>query len=353
MWSNRFCKFGVAVSVPFIVLQCDLLWQSIASSVVEDCHYSRATAPDVMLLDNDKRRTDYNLKNAFEKIKARNGYLSTTNTDNSQWRHKTGGTPAFHTIPEVATSGSVMSLLSPVYTCPWTLHRTNYVSESNFDGGKWTCGLEEIYAARRQQQRSSQEAPKCVVYSFGSNNDDFFERDVQRLDPDCEIHIFDPTSGVPPASWKDKYQFHPLGLCVGDTTTSFTVGEGNQKKTFPCKSLQAHMKDLGHSHVDIFKADVEGMEWDLVSNWQNETRIGQVLLEFHFWVKSPSLPELLREYIIPLERLGYFLQTLEPVAAKIPAFEITFLNVNWCPQGVHRGIFNSQMYPSTPGVNND
>lgn len=280
-----------------------------------------------------KPQQDFALKNALERIKARNAYLATENTDISQWRHKTGGPPAFHKVP--VTSGTVVSLLSPVYTCPWTLHRTNYVSESNFDGGKWTCGLQEM--------------KECIVYSFGSNNDDFFERDVRLQNPHCQIHIFDPTSGTPPAAWKGLgYHFHSSGLCVG-SQTSFQI---NQKE-YPCKSLQGHMNDLGHDHIDIFKADVEGMEWDLVSQWPlEETRIGQLLLEFHFWVKSPPLPDLLRKYMIPLERAGYLLQTLEPVGATIEAFEMTFLNVNWSPEGFNRKLFDASMYPSTPGIDN-
>jgi hypothetical protein len=271
------------------------------------------------------------LKNALVRIKARNAYLGTKNTDISVW--KTGGTPAFHKAS--STSGPNVALLSPVYDCPWTLHRTNFVSESQFDGGKWTCGVQEMQG--------------CIVYSFGSNNDDFFERDVRLQNPRCEIHIFDPTSGTPPVEWKELgYHFHPSGLCVG-SQTSFTAS----KQQYPCKSLQGHMNDLGHDHVDIVKADVEGMEWDLVSQWPlEETRIGQLLLEFHFWKTSPFLPDLLRKYIIPLERAGYFLHTLEPVAAMHPSYEITFLNVNWSPDGIDRKIFDASMYPSTPGIDN-
>lgn len=281
--------------------------------------------------DHHAANNDNTLLNALERIKVRNAYLATNNTDVSQWRHKTGGPPAFHRTS--ITAGSVIALLAPVYTCPYTLRRTNYVSQSNFDGGKWTCGVKEM-------------KNKSIVYSFGSNQDDFFEADLLRRNAQCEIHIFDPTSGDPPESWKTKYHFHSSGLCANSNATSFAINN----KAYPCKSLQEHMKDLGHDHVDIVKADVEGMEFGLVRNWGDETRIGQVLLEFHFWVQKPNLPVFLRNYIIPLERLGFFLVTLEPVAASIEAFEMNFLNVNWSPDGVDRGIYTPEMYPSTPGV---
>merc|ERR1711935_998544 len=183
------------------------------------------------------------LRNALERIRARNAYLQTTNTDVSQW--KLGGTPAFHGLSlSRQPPGTIVSLLSPVYPCPWTLRRSNYVSEVPFDGGKWTCGLAEL-----QHRRTP-----CVVYSFGSNNDDFFERDVKVASPDCEVHIFDPTSGTPPVDWQRRYHFHPFGLCVGSAT---------HFGSFPCRNIRQIMIDLNHTYVDLLKADVEGMEWPL------------------------------------------------------------------------------------------
>lgn len=304
------------------------------------------------------------LQNALTRIKARNAYLCTRNTDTSQWRRKTGGPPAFHDANP--TSGQIISLLSPVITCPWTLHRTNYVSESQFDGGKWSCGLREMREARTNNTTATSRTLSwrdegigipCIVYSFGSNGDDFFELDVHLIYPECEIHVFDPTSGDPPQGWEERYHFHKEGLCVGNATT-FTLDErtttkegGGRPKEYPCRDLSGHMKLLGHSHVDILKADVEGMEWDLTAQWPEDLdTVGQMLLEFHFWVRRPFLPRLLRDHILPLEKLGYFIQTIEPVAAKIDAFEITFLNVNWNIDGTFGNEFRREMYPITPGV---
>jgi hypothetical protein len=297
-----------------------------------------------------KADSNHVLRNALEKVKARNAYLATEDTDVSAW--KLGGTPRFHLLNAGSMQAVVTSLI-PVYTCPWTLHRTNYVSEYNFDGGKWTCGVEEMH-------RNRSAVRPCVVYSFGSNNDDFFERDILKLNPDCEIHIFDPTSGTPPVQWNGTYHFHPSGLCVGNATHFFwkelsgvveNPEPGSNIESFPCKSLQQHMMDLNHTYVDILKADVEGMEWDLTRHW-TDTRIGQVLLEIHFWHdKSPKLPGLLHEHIMPLERAGYFIHTIESVCANCKAIEIAFLNLNWSPDGSNLGIFDVTMYPSTPGVN--
>lgn len=316
-------------------------------------------------IGDDVARNRYARKNMLNKVRARNAYLRPGNNDSSQWGWKTGGTGGFQ--KEDVTKAQIISMaLQTTITCPWTLRRTNYVSESQFDGGKWTCGLEEMRTSRKRPSSSSETTtPPCIVYSFGSNGDDFFENDVLKQNPFCEIHIFDPTSGDPPAAWEGKYHFHKLGLCAGDGATSFTLegtntktkGAGTTSQSYPCQSLPNMMRELGHSHVDVMKADVEGMEWKLLEHWGSEGRVGQVLFEFHFWhdAAPKRIAELLRNIIIPLEKLGYFIQTLEPVAAKIDAYEVTFLNANWSAETAfaqtgNKPVYDTSVYPSTPNV---
>mmetsp|Transcript_4406 Transcript_4406/g.9931 ORF Transcript_4406/g.9931 Transcript_4406/m.9931 type:complete len:313 (-) Transcript_4406:189-1127(-) len=249
------------------------------------------------------------IENALLKIKARNAYLCSLNTDHSQWRRKTGGPKRFQEVNSIKESPQVLNVaLNPTYACPWTLHRTNIVSETKpfpkFDGGKWTCGL--VYMKRRRRIGGTRNNPatSCVVYSFGSN-------DVIQQKSDCEVHIFDPRMSKPPEEWKTlkNYHFHPSGLCAGgDNVSRFTLkGTGTSSGTdgkfiggedvwFPCKTLQTYMSELGHAHVDILKADAEGMEWSLTRDWGgngtadgtgstllSSLSIGQLLMEFHFW----------------------------------------------------------------------
>ena len=295
---------------------------------------------------------EYSLQNTLTKVKARNAYLYTHNTDKSQWGWKTGGPPKFQQV-SITKAQTLYTALQPTISCPWKLQRSNYVSDTappQFDGGKWTCGLNQI--------------EKCIVYSFGSNGDDFFERNIIKVNPSCEIHIFDPTSGTPPQEWNDKYHFHPIGICPnGQSEFSLegtnTKTQGQAQKTYPCRSIQQLMQQLGHEKIDILKADVEGMEWELLPDlWKLSVHnVGQLLFEFHLWhEKSPKyLQNILREYIIPLEKMGYFVHTLEPVAAEIEAYEVTFLNVNWDPKfGIatddDKKMFDVSMYPKTPNV---
>lgn len=95
------------------------------------------------------------------------------------------------------------------------------------------------------------------------------------------------------------------------------------------------MEDFSRSYVGIFKADVKGMEWDLTVHWGEKNRVGQLLLEFHFWFRSPSLPHFLRDRMIPLELMGHFNHTFDPVAAKIEVFEVTLRNDDWTVDGTH------------------
>ena len=75
---------------------------------------------------------------------------------------------------------------------------------------------------------------------------------------------------------------------------------------------------------------------------------GQVLISL--------ILSMLTDYIIPMEKMGYFVHTLEPVAAEIEAYEITILNVNWNPNygfakhNENKKMFNVSMYQKTPNL---
>jgi hypothetical protein len=59
----------------------------------------------------------------------------------------------------------------------------------NGDGPKWVCDPHRI------------DPNRCLVYSFGSNNDFSFENAVTaEISAGCEIHTFDPTVGSRPSS---------------------------------------------------------------------------------------------------------------------------------------------------------
>ena len=126
------------------------------------------------------------------------------------------------------------------------------------DGAKWLCL--DLFQGRTTK-RAAAVNQKCVIYSFGSSDDSCFETAVaERFD--CEIHIFDPTS----SELKDpRWSYHSYGLGGADPTITSYWNWRTQKPanctSCPMRNLKQIMQELGHSHVDILKVDIDGAEW--------------------------------------------------------------------------------------------
>lgn len=251
-------------------------------------------------LGSDTRRHIAN-KNAVARIKSRDAWFAAAN----KVERKAANKATLHSPLAVA-------LLSPYYACPYSLVRSNLVSDE-FDGGKWTCGIGET---KRSPYR------KCVIYSFGSSSNDIFERAILAENDKCEIHIFDPTS--PPLT---NYNFHAYGLC--SRGKSFRAGG----KSFPCKNLKDIVRELNHSKIDVLKMDVEGSEWDVIhdTDWPSMS-FGQILVELHDTPGKKTLPSVIRDYFSKLENAGYYQFSLEPVCGTCAGqYEIGFLHKDWTP----------------------
>jgi len=121
---------------------------------------------------------------------------------------------------------------SPDYNCP-TMERVGRVG----DGGKWICDV-DILTDR-----------KCVVYSYGVNDDLSFELElIERTG--CEVHAFDPTVGGLPRDCQDnpRITFHKqaLGPHTGPSDTFMLV-----------ENLLDTMKAEGHTFIDVLKVGSE------------------------------------------------------------------------------------------------
>jgi hypothetical protein len=55
------------------------------------------------------------------------------------------------------------------------------IGQLSADGHKWVCDPHRLATK-----------DDCLVYSFGSNGNFFFEQHLQSVAPNCEIHVFDP-----------------------------------------------------------------------------------------------------------------------------------------------------------------
>lgn len=207
--------------------------------------------------------------------------------DRALWVESSFRGRLFQSVPML---GFGWILFSPYWTCPWTLDRAD--GSKMRDGPKWTCGLPEIEANRREN---------CVIYSFGSRQEVTFERQVIKNAPSCEIHIFDKTNPVRPSP---NAFYHCMYL----------FGQGNQ-------SLSHIAAALGHSHIDLLKMDVEATEWSVIDHWNSTLPVGQIAVEFHLIASLPPNVGQVHARFAALERLGFRLTSIEPVGMGTPEEE--------------------------------
>jgi hypothetical protein len=160
-----------------------------------------------------------------------------------------------------------------------------------YPDGKWVCAAKRLLAAK-----------DCLVYSVGSNDEWDFEVGVLDINPDCEVHTFDPTVEKP-AHKPGPVHFHPLGVL------------GNNQTVMPPSytDLVTIADKLGHRGRTIhsLKMDCEGCEfggaWPGVERLKRELGITveRVNMEIHFWKWRRGGAEFLREMRDYPVRLGY------------------------------------------------
>jgi FkbM family methyltransferase len=127
-----------------------------------------------------------------------------------------------------------------------------------------------------------------VIYSVGILQDLTFDLGmIQRFG--CEVRGFDPTPEairfVTDRKKNDKlldhFHFYPLGLWSSDTKLKFfaprTRGWVGSYSIYnlqgtesyfeaECKSLSTVMGELGHRKINLFKMDIEGAEYEVLSD---------------------------------------------------------------------------------------
>lgn len=148
------------------------------------------------------------------------------------------------------------SLFEPFVHCP---PNTALTRLGDGDGGKWAC-------------MPFAEGNDCVVYSLGSNNNYEFEEAILNT-TGCNVYTFDCT--VKGRSIHPRHHFYKW--CVG--------GEGSKVGPYASsiKTLGEIVKELKHSHIDLFKMDIEGCEFDVFASWNEDFYLPRfVLFELHY-----------------------------------------------------------------------
>ena len=145
------------------------------------------------------------------------------------------------------------------------------------DTSKIACGVQE----------NTMQAP-CVVYSIGGNNFWQFEVDVLAKTP-CEVHTFDCTGNITRFQVPENPRLHFHHICLGTKNQVTETGE--------FWTLDKMTEQLNHTQIDLFKMDIEGYEFPLLTNWPIRTEKSydntvipmQVLVEVHYQTHMPEL----------------------------------------------------------------
>lgn len=139
-----------------------------------------------------------------------------------------------------------------------------------------------------------------IVYSFGIGTDISF--DVSTIEKyKLNVCAFDPTPRS--LDWLKKqklpsnFSYYDFGIASFDGEASFflpqnpdNVSYSMEKNSFVSSDsvvvkvlrLKTIMDILGHSKIDILKMDIEGAEYDVISDIsKSNIEIGQLLVEFH------------------------------------------------------------------------
>ena len=132
---------------------------------------------------------------------------------------------------------------------------------------------------------------KRVAYSFGIANDVSWDEDMASRGFD--VYMYDHTIERLPKENK-RFHFHKIGL--GGKTDC----ENPSLKTLA--QLIDENNHIGECHM-ILKIDIEGNEWAVLRDLEDETlrKFSQIVFEFHN-LTSPKMEEIIREAVAKLNR---------------------------------------------------
>lgn len=214
------------------------------------------------------------------------------------------------------------------------------------DGGKWLCDPHRVAERAERAERAARAAsaagaagneagadppaPRCVVYSFGSNNDFSFEEAMVAALPACEVHTFDHTIGTPDATKVPSgVTFHAWGLAAADLPGDVDSA-GRTMLTLPVIMHRLRHDDPRAASLEILKVDVEGAEWSVFLPMLEARSLPfarQLLIELH-----PTSLSDTRSFFRLMHGAGYRIAHKEPNTYQAGVItEFTFLLLNMAP----------------------
>jgi FkbM family methyltransferase len=158
-----------------------------------------------------------------------------------------------------------------------------------------------------------------VIYSFGTGRDISFDLECIRKHG-ASVFAFDPTpisiDWIGNKKLPDRFHFHPYGISASGTGEADFFLPANPRavsgslvkhmEVDAAKSVKVMMKtfgditrELGHTHIDVLKMDIEGSEYDVIDTiLASAVTIDQILVEFHdrdFIKAEPRSKEAIRK----------------------------------------------------------
>lgn len=147
-----------------------------------------------------------------------------------------------------------------------------------------------------------------VVYSFGVGTDISFDLELIRRHGTI-VHAFDPTprsiAWVQSQELPERFIFHEYGVGSHDGSVAFYPPENSNFVSYsvfsrgsvtppfverPVSRLATIMKKLGHTKIDVLKMDIEGAEYEVLSDLlASGVPVRQLLVEFHHRWKEVGL----------------------------------------------------------------
>jgi len=209
----------------------------------------------------------------------------------------------------------VIGTLQPLNESWW--NRWNDEKYFIKDGWKYICGLRKIQSP-------------CVVYSLGSSGNMAFEAAIAKIQPGCEIYIFDKDSfGI--ETWFTKEQQQRVHF-----TKAFISGHEDLTNDPPLRTLASIMAEHAHTHIDILKVDIEGNEYDLFAPGPLPS-IGQMQFEVHttdkrFGGNREAEEAAYTQLVSKIESGGHRMFHKEMNLRYDPfCFELAFIQSRWRP----------------------
>ena len=159
---------------------------------------------------------------------------------------------------------------------------------------------------------------KCIVYSFGINDNIEFESEMGRIG--CKVWAYDPTIHISKYPGKN---IHFMKTGMGHYTGLMTLKNSIYQTKFPVLALQDAIKNNNHSdfEISLLKVDIEGSEVKAIGEWFASgvlKQVRQIAVELHtgsiFFKKAkrPSLTRILTSFLTKFHKLGFKLVYYSP-----------------------------------------